>query len=182
MIQPIDGRNEFEGWYRCGYFERELVVSEARNFEGFINVMQGVEFQEDLSAFSIHPPFADTDGSNWWMNNEWNIDPATFRGAIVGLRLKKDLLGLLPVLVLHPALANMVKLKPIKEWQNPLVLVDGNEEICVRFRSWHMNKVGSSIGEENSKLEGCDLIIRPDIFENLVNAIGINYRNIKFIT
>lgn len=180
-VHPLNDSDQYVGWYRCGYFERELLISNDRRFDGFLSVMEGIEFHDNFASITMHPPFAETEGANWWTNSEWEIDLAEFYGPLVGCDLKKDLLGMLPLLILHPAISKVLNLEPAESWQSPLILFDENGETAVRFRSWHVRPVGSSINSENVILEGCDLIIRPDIFLNLTAKIGKPYRHIKII-
>lgn len=180
-VNPLNDPDRYAGWYRCGYFERELLISNDRRFDGFLNVMEGIEFHDNFASVGIHPPFAETNGDYWWTNNEWEINLTTFYGPLIGFDLRKDLLGISPIMVLHPAISKILKLKPSESWQSPLTLVDENKEDAAYFRSWHVRPVGSSVDSENVRLEGCDLIIRPDIFLNLTEKVGKPYRRVKII-
>ena len=143
--------------------------------------MEGIEFHDDFSLTIPYPPFAQTTGDFWWGNGEWQINPTEFNGPMTGLDLRKDLLGMVPMLVLHPAISTALILDPQTSWQSPLVLYDAEGDVAVRFRCWHVRPIGSSIDLENVRLEGCDLIVRPDVFENLAKQIGKPYRNIRMI-
>lgn len=181
-VEPLTESGQYNGWYRCGYFEDELLINEeTRGFNGVLRIMEGIEFHDDFSLISPHPPFAQTNGDYWWENGEWQINPAEFNGPMTGLDLRKDLLGILPMLVLHPAISTALKLESQNSWQSPLVLYDVQGDVAVRFRCWHVRPIGSSIDLENVRLEGCDLIVRPDLFENLVKQIGKPYRTIRIV-
>jgi hypothetical protein len=49
------------------------------------------------------------------------------------------------------------------------------------FRSWSVRTVGDQVSEENVMYEGCDLLMKPKIFEKMVGQIGVSPRIVKYI-
>jgi transposase len=87
-----------------------------------------------------------------------------FNGPLAGLEFTRDRLGVRPVLALHPIPVARCGLKP--DINSPqLTLVDSQGKLAVLFRYWSVRALGRHIGEESSRLRGCDVIVRPDIFE-----------------
>jgi hypothetical protein len=179
--QPLSDSDEYAGWYRCGYFERELIIDESREYVGTITAMEGIQFHSKLDDILSDPPFMDINADFWWITGESAIALNKFSGSIVGLDLIIDLLGVCPVLVLHPALTTALQLQVATSWQHQLTFADKDGQVAVLFRSWNSRTIGERISEENVKYEGCELLMRPNIFEQMVRQIQIAPRVIKVV-
>ena len=67
-IEPVYGLTEsgqYNGWYRCGYFERELIIDQTRTYIGNTVVTAGVQFQSSLNGILREPPLPYFD-ADWW--------------------------------------------------------------------------------------------------------------------
>lgn len=174
-VMPIADGKEYAGWYRCGYFERQLRMGETGMFscDGLITVMAGVQFPGVSGVFDpTEIPFAMVNADLWWAPYDLIPEqPDGFIGYSVGLDPVNDLIGRSPILSLQPAVVARLKLQAPASWQNQLALTDTSGAVAVVFRSWGVRPVGDSVDEENLMLEGCDLLVRPDVFE-LMRRIG----------
>ncbi len=170
-VSPIQEIEEYAGWFRCGYFERELLMSEDnwRSCTGTVTVMEGVQFPQEVGVPDTSKmPLAEGDSDAWWGPFEESVTPLNdFVGSMAGIDFVVDWLGKPPILTLRPILAGHFKLRAPESWQNQLVLTDADGLEAVVFRCWRVRPVGASISEENPRLEGCDLLIRADIFTQL---------------
>jgi len=173
-VSPLGDGNEYAGWYRCGYFESQLRVGEAGMFscDGFTTAIAGVQFPGMPGIFDpTEIPLAMGNGDSWWAPYDLIPEqPDGFIGCAVGLDPVNDLIGRTPILSLQPAVAARLKLQGPTSWQNQLALTDASGASVV-FRSWGVRPVGDSVDEENLMLEGCDLLVRPDVFE-LMRKLG----------
>ena len=104
-----------------------------------------------------------------------------FSGSIIGLDWISDLLGSCPILVLHPWLVTALNLTVPNLWQQQLALTNNVAETAAVFRSWRVRTVGDQIGEENVIYEGCDLVIEPNVFEEMVKQVQIVPRFVRHI-
>lgn len=181
VVRPLPNSDEYAGWYRCGYFERELIIDEGRNYVEAITVMEGVQLQSNPDGIADEPPFLDIPADFWWATSESATTLNELSGCMVGLDIIVDLLGVCPVLVLHPAITSALKLRVATSWQRQLSLIDESNEVAALFRSWSVRALGEQISEENTKYEGCDLIVRPDVVENLLSQIQITPATAKLI-
>jgi len=174
-VTPVADGDEYAGWYRCGYFERQLRMGETGMFscDGLITVMAGVQFPGVPGIFDpTEIPFAMGNADLWWAPYDLIPEqPDGFIGCAVGLDPVNDLIGRSPILSLQPGVVARMKLRAPASWQNPLTLTDTSGTPAVVFRSWGVRPVGDSVDEENLMLEGCDLLVRPDVFE-LIRKLG----------
>jgi hypothetical protein len=175
-VTPMSDGDEYAGWYRCGYFERQLLMGERGMFscDGLITVMAGIQFPGTPDVFkSSEIPFAMGNADLWWAPYDLIPEqPDGFIGCAVGLDPVNDLIGRSPILSLQPGIVARLKLRAPASWQKQLALADTSGTAAVVFRSWGVRPVGDSVDEENLMLEGCDLLIRPDVFE-LMRGIGV---------
>jgi hypothetical protein len=171
-VSPVEGGDEYAGWYRCGYFERELLISEnsRRSFTGTLTVMAGIQFPQEPGVVDQSKiTLANGDADAWWRHyGERATSLTEFAGCMVGLDYVVDWLGKHPMLVLQPNLVENLKLQAPKSWQCRLALTDSSGQNAIVFRSWSVRPVGNSIDEESPRLEGADLLMRPDVFEQVL--------------
>lgn len=169
---PICENGEYDGWYRCGYFEQELLIDLSYGLSGKINVESSVVMSPkklndiDLSDFSL------TQGeAKYWLQNldaRDNINLSPFVGVLTGLDLVTDWLGSFFILALHPSIIARTGLYPLTKWDYGFKLFDNHGSVAVVFRWWSEIPIGESISEETPKLQGCDLLVRSDIFSQIL--------------
>jgi len=68
--------------------------------------------------------------------------------------------------MLPPQLSIRCRLHPT-QWTSRLELVDSQGESAVLFRWWSVRPVGDRLSEQAPISQGCDLIVRPDVFEQI---------------
>jgi len=98
--------------------------------------------------------------------------PVEFTGPLVGLGFTRDLLGVFPVLALAPGMTSLLR-SVLGPQPGPLHLVDRDEKPAVVFRQWHVRPVGDYVEKAAPRLLGCDLIVRPDVWEKIVRIGGM---------
>jgi hypothetical protein len=170
-LLAITNEDDYNGWYRCGYYQRELLFEDKvlGDLSGEVSVYSGVIFAREESLLEQGMlPFGRGDADFWW---DWHreyvlLQPQGFSGSLVGLEWVRDFLGSRPLLMLPPHLAIRCGLQPI-EWPGRLELVDTQGASALLFRWWNVRPVGDELREQTPILQGCDLILRPDIFEQI---------------
>jgi hypothetical protein len=167
----ISGEDTHNGWYRCGYYERELIFEDKvlGDLSQEVTVFAGIEIikrQNFLERGSF--PFGQGNSEkSWdWHDEEVLISPQGFAGPLLGLEWKQDFLGSCPILMLPPQLSIRCRLHPT-QWTSRLELVDSQGESAVLFRWWSVRPVGDRLSEQAPISQGCDLIVRPDVFEQI---------------
>jgi hypothetical protein len=171
---PISSSNEFNGWYRCGYYERELVFRSMFHVDHKIIVMSAIHIgvaSDEINTSLV--PLAKGDVEVWMdgptISNDLTIKPA-FSGPLTGLDFVRDWLGQFPILMLQPDLQVRLGLVPAQSGPGGLRFVDEHGLDAIVFRQWEDRPVGENISEETPRLQGCELLVRPDIFKQLNNT------------
>lgn len=171
-VSVIQQEDEFNGWYRCAYYEEELIVSDRSTPDAVEEVTGtgGIVFS-DAQAYIEHKgdlPFGIGRTEVWLepsvLTPEVRLSP--FTGPLIGFDFIKDYLGLKPLLMIHPTIAARCGLR-FRQQPSPLALLDKDGESACIFRCWSVRALGSSISEETPRLIGCDIIVRSDIFEQI---------------
>jgi hypothetical protein len=168
---PISGEGDYDGWYRAGYLEYELLLNNGPvgDYSGTVQAASGLVFVADRSELDdIGIPFGCGSADRCWFPHEvaGNSPIERFEGPLVGLDWIEDFLGRPQVLMLPSELARHCRLT-LGRWPNRLELVDSDGEPAVVFRCWHLRPLGNEIGEARPRLSGCDLIVRADVFESV---------------
>jgi hypothetical protein len=167
-VTLIGDTDEYAGWVRCGYYERQLLMSETNTSSGerVLTVMAGLEFPVGQGVFDhTEIPLAIGNAEDWWAHYELIPEqPDGFVGCAVGIDLVDDWMGKSTVLALQPSIAARLGLRSPASWQQQLVLTDTSGAIAIVFRSWNVRQIGGSIDKESPMLEGCDLLMHPNLF------------------
>jgi hypothetical protein len=173
--EPISSKDTFNGWYRCGYYEREIVMRGIVDVEDDVSVMSGLHVNVKLSDLDDSmTPFARGNADIWLEGvdpSQWSdlkIDP-TLPDHITGVEFVRDWLGEFPILMLQPYLQVRCGLSPRDSLY--LDLVDEDDKVGAVFRRWEERIIGESVGEEVPRLRGCELLIRPDIFDRIQQQV-----------
>jgi len=184
ITSPISGEGEYDGWYRCGYYEEQLVMGGSFHVDEEVTVMSSVHFPELPGAADPSlGPLARGDAEAWLgQQDDHTIHPFGLRGPVAGMDFVRDWLNAFPLLMLRPFLQSRLGLSPRSLWQSRLELVDESGNAAVIFRCWSERVVDDSIDEEIPRLQGCDLIIRPDIFARIAQLsertpVTVNYNS-----
>ena len=89
---------------------------------------------------------------------------ARFMGPLVGLDFVRSFLGFYPILIPHPKYLDPSAARLVPQ-PGPLMLRDANGNPCLRFRWWKIGPLGKDLDESTPRLHGCDIILRPDIWQ-----------------
>lgn len=139
--------------------------------EDDVSVMSGLHVNVKLSDLDDSmTPFARGNADVWlegvdpsqWSDLKIN---ATLPDHITGVEFVRDWLGEFPILMLQPYLQVRCGLSPRDSLS--LDLVDKDDKVGAVFRRWEERIIGESVGEEVPRLRGCELLIRPDIFDRI---------------
>lgn len=168
-VDSISDEDSHNGWYRCGYYERQLVFGNEAfpNLNCKIEVYAGIVFENKKSLLRTEQiPFGRGSSELMWFWQEGKVPVylSSFRGPLVGLAWTRDYLGSRPVLGLPPKLSVRCGLSPIK-YPGRLELLDSQGKSTVLFRWWSVRPLGDELSEQAPILQGCDLILRADIFK-----------------
>ena len=169
--EAISRKDAFDGWYRCGYYEREIVMRGIVDVEDEVSVMSGLRVNVKLGDLDDSmTPFARGNADVWLEG----IDPSHWSDLkinpplpdhITGVEFVRDWLGEFPILMLQPYLQVRCGLSPGDSLS--LDLVDEDDKVGAVFRRWEERIIGESVGEEVPRLQGCELLVRPDLFERI---------------
>ncbi len=170
-VVAISGEDSYNGWYRCGYYERELILERETlpDLKCEIKIYAGIEFSDQSLLRSNQIPFGFGNAEQGWFWEEkggTQIYLNSFYGPLVGFACTRDYLGCRPILVLHPNLSIRCGLYPGR-YPGHLELVDSQGKSAVLFRWWNVRPLGDELYEQTPILQGYDLILRPDIFEKI---------------
>jgi len=168
---PISGEGDYDGWYRAGYIEYELLLNKGPvgDYSGTVQAASGLVFVADRSELDdMGIPLGCGSADRCWFPHEVadNSSIERFEGPLVGLNWIEDFLGRPRVLMLPSELARHCRLT-FRRWPGRLEFVDSGGEPAVVFRCWHLRPVGNEISEAQPRLSGCDLIVRADVFESI---------------
>ncbi len=173
-IPEIYEGGDFDGWFRLGRWEREFLYSGTlhhRNpsevvtiFEGTVASRRGIPDPDDfplgslpVQVWSLEPVFTRPGGA---------LFGGVPEGPLLGFDIVNEPLGREGVLILPPVFAVRYNLVP-GPWPGPLRWVDGHEAPAVAFRAWRVRSTIGITGEEPTLVAGCDLVVRPEIWERL---------------
>ena len=116
-------------------------------------------------------PFVEADMRAWREESVSAMQIIT--GPLVALSITSDPLGSFPILGLTSGVVAALGLCLPAESLGPFRLMDRDGSEAIRFRSWSVGPTGDRLSEQAPRLIGCDLIIRPDIWESLVKLCSI---------
>jgi hypothetical protein len=151
---PIDDP-VYPGWFRIGYYERELLRSTEifRKITGEQIVMSGVQLHPGGSA----------DREACLVNGHRRQRGTSL--FVAAMHAHHGPFG--PVHLLLPAVEVMERfsLRP-GAWAAPFVARD-RRGVAVVFRQWRQEPLGDDLNEEEPILRGCELLLRPDLYQLL---------------
>jgi hypothetical protein len=170
----ITGEGGYDGWYRCGYFETELVIRDNFNVGEEVRVLSSIHFPENAGdADPLFGPLDQGDAEAWLgLQDEETTLPSDLRGSLVGIDDVENWLGSFSLLMLQPDIQAQLGLSTSSDQQNRLELVDELGHVAVVFRHWAERPVGDRISEEAPRLQGGDLLVRPDVFARIEQIAG----------
>src|SRR5205085_8091864 len=97
------------------------------------------------------------------------------------MEYKSGLLGTVPLLGIRPDIALRLALNAVPS-VGQLQFMDSAGVPAVVFRQWHEKPLGDDLDEETPTLEGCDLLLRGDLFANVSRAAQRRPVNVTEVT
>ena len=154
------------GWIRLGHFERELMADsyasefkESRCFGGIVfndNIENGLPY----SKYRLNPSYI-------WHPELCNYENEDY--IICSFLQLEEFFEYYKIIWLNPVLVKKLNLVT-DEFLNGLSAKNETGEIILIYNSWYSDYVGNeSIYEEIPKLDGCELLIREDYFQKILN-------------
>lgn len=168
-ISTVSDGSKWTDWYRAGLFEEQLVFDDNRwEISGEVTHINGIETAAPDMGTSDRPlPLGQGSARMWQTAPTVELSPPKFRGPLIGLEILNDFLGIRPVLILHPRLAAICQLRA--DPNGRLQLVDKDGEVAVVCRTWRVRSVGSYSDSELPILQGCEILVRPDILDRIAS-------------
>lgn len=176
----------YPDWRRVGYVERQWLKKEESSFkppEFVITVYSGII----AKSLGSHPmpngfPFSDSNIMTWWTEDtSFYGFPALLKsGPLMHLTRLTDWLGDNFVIIPPIELLSYITLIPSKIGE-PLIWRDSEGEPAIVFRNWRIRDE-DQIWAEPLEYEGCDLLMRPDIFKRLEKICNSVIQNLSMVT
>ena len=151
---PVDDPM-YPGWYRIGYYERELL----RSSEMFRKITGE---QIAICGVQLHP--------GGGANREACLVTGGLRQRgtslfLTAMHAHRGPFG--PVHLLLPSYELVERLRLVPgSWTQPFVARD-DSGVAVAFRQWSLEPLGEELNEEEAVLRGCELLLRPDLFRTV---------------
>jgi hypothetical protein len=174
LLDDVDP--SFAGWLRIAYFERHWIKTKSNSYgppEVVVSVYSGSVsgFQAKIPPGTL--PFLRCDVDGWWTGGF--LGP--YQGPLVGMARIIDWLG--EDFVFVPPACLMSKLHLVAPQVNaPLVWHDSAGIPAVRFRQWRVIDP-QQLFTASSSHEGIDLIVRSDVFSELIAICRAPIREIS---
>lgn len=170
-IAPLTEMDEFGGWIRLGYYEEQVLLEADTVLPkciGEIHMSGGIVSGRETQGKEGSVPFGVGNVNAWWGNllDMPRDRAARFIGPLVGLTFVGSFLGICPILTPHPKYLDPCAAR-LAQKPGPLVLRDANGKPCVRFRWWKVKPLGKYLTESAPRLQGCDLVVRQDIWQHI---------------
>jgi hypothetical protein len=164
---PIVQAGDYSGWVCVGRYEEELLLASGvlPDAIGHIAAVSGV-MSGDPDSTEGYLPLGIGDVSSWFTYFASDgQSPRQFKGPLCGLNIVRDTLGVRYILALHPRLIADSGLMPSDAICYELV--DEQERKVAVLRTWSVRPLGNDIDGEYTRLQGCEMLVRPDVFEHM---------------
>ncbi|KYZ68275.1 AAA family ATPase [Bacillus sp. GZT] len=167
----LDG---FTDWIRIANIQNEVILEDKdysylRNMKYICKTYQGIIFSPLEEVNNKYFPFEKDEDLDWWYVNEsstFNFEGDMTKKLIKYAKIYNEF-GIHQILKLDDGVINVLNLRAL-EFPNSFNLVDQNNKLAVAFRNWEYDLIGSDLSEETYRLVGFELIMRPDIYEELL--------------
>lgn len=161
------------GWVRIGLYEKEYHQTEFLEKFKVSIVYGGLVFSDDDVDF----PF-----SLYILNFDSLTSVVPFEDEFYGFTTvtnvqKGDMFETLKLLWLHPLLLNLLNLKT-GTLDEGLHAVDENNKVALKYNTWKEDYLGDRFDDEIPKLDGAELLLREDFFDEICKKL--DFANPKF--
>lgn len=158
----------FDGWYRIGYYEYELVRDAARwKIGGDALAMTGVQ---------LHP------GGPPALTRLFVRGARRQTGTTLCLCIMQDTerpLGRVHVLLPAVELGQVLQLSG-DSWNEP-IMASRKDGVGIVFRQWREEPLGEELEREEAAISGCELLLRPDLFRDLYSMAAGWVSDVAFV-
>ena len=166
---------ELTGWKRMAYFETYLETeSSFDEIKLSTRVTAGVVLDDDFNPLGQGVlPLRVADNKDWVRKARPLFPLDSFSGAVAGHSFFGSPFQFHELLGLVHNLANTLNLSGRREI-GPLDLLDADDKPAVAFRWWRCRPLGDhGLADETPRLSGGALLMRPDIFDQILAATGL---------
>jgi hypothetical protein len=167
---------ELSGWRRIAYFETHLdCQSSIEEIRQKTRATAGVILDEKVQSLPEDALPLRVGDNRVWLRRFRPLFPLdAFRDTIAGHSVFGIPFEFHELLGLIPSLAATLELLPRSEL-GPLDLFDKEGNLAVAYRWWRCRPLGDhGFADENPRLSGGSLLIRPDIFAEIVAATKLH--------
>jgi hypothetical protein len=174
-VRAIDSEGEFNGWFRIGYQEQE-VLNESFDKEqkiAYASTCMGLVAVDDVEEVrDVRVPFANAGGPDLWTRVDTDLADYLphLCGGLVSMSFYHGFTARLFLLACHPVISAAAALQPATGL-GPMQMVDTEGKTAVMFRMWKSGAIDAGVASSLYRLIGCDLIMRPDCFATLSERI-----------
>lgn len=176
-VLPVE--DELGGWTRLAWREREYTFHRHMHWGNpseILSVVAGAVVSAPGEQPGHAMPLGRFPARAWF---QWDgllprslpVEWAPPSGPVIGLDQLGGPLGDHEVLVMPPVYAVRYGLRPAI-WPGPLRWLDAAGRPAVVYRSWRVRSITGLSSDEPSMLDGCELLVRPDIHERLMVDCG----------
>lgn len=176
----------YPNWRRVGYVERQWLREENSTYKPpkfVVTVFSGI-IVKPLGRYPLPSdfPFSDSDVDTWWTGDTSFYEfPALLKsGPLMHLTRLTDWLGDFFVIIPPIELRSYIKLLPSKIGE-PFIWRDSEGEPAIVFRTWR-KRDKEQLWAEPLEYEGCDLLMRPDIFHRVEQIFYSSLQNLSTVT
>jgi hypothetical protein len=174
IVRVPDADTSYGGWIRLGLYEQSLFRADNRNYgRPHKSVLRsaaivGTELDGTVPPRAIPAPPGDI--GSWWVKiSAREAHVAAQRPQLIHIGNVTDWLGKNLALLPPLALRHRARLQP-SEYGAPIRWLDADGRAAVVLRTWRVRDQSS--GPEGHSTLGCDLLMRPDLLEQLEQAYG----------
>lgn len=153
-----DLENDF---IRIARFERQLIKNDYRGYSEMAVLFEGL-----LPSKNKENPLSDRSPSQYIWDDKFYYGLPV----IQGLCFQIDSLNFPHILWVNSQLLEILKLN-LDNYHNGLQAINSNQEIIIKFRCWREKLIGNGYHGNIPFLEGGDLLIRKDYYDELKKFI-----------
>ena len=173
---PTVPDGDLTGWVRLAFFETHLDVGDStlNEIRTKSEVYAGVVLDETIAQLPANAiPFTEPERAAWLQPIAPTMPPRGFAGPFASLDVFGKSFAFHKLLAVSPRLLASLELTPRTEL-GPLDLFDQAGQLAVAYRWWSSRPLGDhGFADENPRLFGGTLLIRPDLFERIKTATGL---------
>jgi len=167
---------ELTGWIRLGFFETHLENGDTslNEIHTKTEVLAGVILDKTAAPLpGSGLPFTYPNKAAWLRIVDVTLPLAEFAGPCTSFDAFGRCFPFYQLLAVSPRLLASIELNPRPE-VGPLDLFDRDDRLAVSYRWWSSRPLGDhGFAEENPRLFGGALLMRPDVFEQITVSTGL---------